>query len=333
MEHNVKLSSAETSQIWSSYMNDSAVICMLRSLLVHAEDKEIHAVLEYALEISQQHIKKLTTFFQEADYPLPHGFTEAEDLNLDAPKLFSDTYCINFISQLGKTGLNAYGMAVSLATKDDIFNYFQACLMESVELIKRANTIMLHKGLYVRPPFLPIPATIDFVKKQKFLTGFLGEKRSLTALEITHLYANIQRNALGVATMIAFSQAAEAEGVRHLMVRGKEIASKHIDIFTTLMRKDDVPAPMRWDTEVSASTVAPFSDKLMTFQTTALISLGMGYYGASIASSPRRDIAVMYTRLMTEIGSFAEDGANLMIKHGWVEEPPMSPNRDELAKG
>ncbi|WP_462413724.1 hypothetical protein [Neobacillus sp. Marseille-QA0830] len=27
---------------------------------------------------------------------------------------------------------------------------------------------------------------------------------------------------------------------------------------------------------------------------------------------------------------YAEDGANIMIKHGWLEEPPQADDREEL---
>jgi hypothetical protein len=80
------------------------------------------------------------------------------------------------------------------------------------------------------------------------------------------------------------------------------------------------------------STEAPFSGKLMMFQIAALNSSGLGYYGASLGASPRRDIGAAYVRLMAEIVEFAEDGANLMIDNGWLEKPPSAPDRKALAR-
>ena len=34
--------------------------------------------------------------------------------------------------------------------------------------------------------------------------------------------------------------------------------------------------------------------------------------------------------MIPEIALYAEDGANIMIKHGWMEEPPQADNRDKL---
>ena len=58
---------------------------------------------------------------------------------------------------------------------------------------------------------------------------------------------------------------------------------------------------------------------------------GIGNYGASLAASLRLDLATDYARLLTEVGLYAEDGANLLIDNGWLEEPPQTPNKTALA--
>lgn len=63
-----------------------------------------------------------------------------------------------------------------------------------------------------------------------------------------------------------------------------------------------------------------------------LISAAVGYYGAGVSVSQRRDLAVEYTALMAEVGLYAEDGAQLLIKYGWLEQPPTAANREELGK-
>ncbi|WP_396266368.1 DUF3231 family protein [Halobacillus amylolyticus] len=40
----------------------------------------------------------------------------------------------------------------------------------------------------------------------------------------------------------------------------------------------------------------------------------------------------MYNRLSIEIQKLSEDGANIMIKNRWLEQPPMAPDRIELAQ-
>lgn len=63
-----------------------------------------------------------------------------------------------------------------------------------------------------------------------------------------------------------------------------------------------------------------------------LIASGIGQYGVSMAASPRRDLGTHYSRLTTEIAAYAEDGANIVIENGWMEQPPMAADRKELAK-
>jgi len=60
---------------------------------------------------------------------------------------------------------------------------------------------------------------------------------------------------------------------------------------------------------------------------------GIGYYGKSLATSPRRDLSANYVRLTAEIGHYADDGVDIMIQNGWLEQPPQAVDRDQLSKG
>lgn len=87
--HNARLTSAELSQLWTGYMQDSLSIYILKHFLQTVEDKEIKSILKHTLELSQAHIPKLTAIFESDNRPVPHGFTN-QDVNLNAPRLFSD---------------------------------------------------------------------------------------------------------------------------------------------------------------------------------------------------------------------------------------------------
>lgn len=328
----IKLTSAEITNLWNTYMNDSGVICHLQHELNNVEDLQIKPLLQNALDISKSHIKRVTEILNNESYPVPHGFKLGEDVDVTAPKLFSDSYSLIAANQLGKVGMNAYSMALSVVTREDVYTFFSACLRESNEIIKKTNELLLSKGLYIKSPYLPTPENIDFVKKKSFLAGYFGEKRPLTGTEITNLYTNFQRNALGSATMIGYSQVADNSDVTEYLIRGKEIAQKHCEIFGSYLNENDLPSPSTWDTEVTDSTTNTFSDRKMMFYSTSLSAISVGYYGVSISMSPRRDIGVTYSRLVGEILKYADDGAKIMIKYGWLEEPPRALDRDELAK-
>jgi hypothetical protein len=70
----------------------------------------------------------------------------------------------------------------------------------------------------------------------------------------------------------------------------------------------------------------------MMFQTTMLNAAGIGHYRISLGQSPRRDLGSHYTRLSAEVVLFAEDGTNLMIENGWLEQPPEAADREQLSK-
>lgn len=330
-DHHVQLTSAEIAQIWGAYQNDSMAVCVLKYFLEKVEDTEIRAIIQYGLDLSQSHIQKLTTIFTEENYPVPVGFTDS-DIILQAPRLYSDSYMLFYMQQMGKLGMNSSSVAVALSSRQDIHAYFSETLVEFLKLHRRANEILLSKGLYIRPPYLPKPDKVNFVHKKSFLTGWFGNRRPLTSLEVSTLFDNIQRNALGAMTLAGFSQVSESKKVGQFMTQGKKIASKHVEIFGSVLREEDLPVPMTWDAQVTKSTTSPFSDKLMMFHTTSMIAIGMGYYGTSMATSMRRDLQSHYVRLTAEVGKYAEDGANIMIDNGWMEEPPQAADRNKLAK-
>lgn len=329
--HNAHLTSAELSQIWSSYQQDTMSICVLKYFLETVEDPNIAEILQQALELSQSHVPKLTNFFTGEKWPVPKGFTEA-DVNLNTPRLFTDSFMLYYIQQMGTLGVNGYSMGISLAARPDIHTYFTTCITESFNLHAKANDLLLEKGLFIRSPYLTPPDSIDFVTDQKFLGGWIGENRPLISLEIANLYANIQRNALGNSLMTGFSQIAGTEKIRKYMVKGKGIAAKHIEVFSSKLNQDELPASVTSDSAVTNSTVSPFSDKLMMYHTSALIAISVAYYGTSMSTSLRKDLMTDYTRLSAENMKYAGEGAKMIIDKGWMEKPPQAQNRDQLAK-
>jgi hypothetical protein len=329
-EHNIKLTSAEISQLWSAYMNDSLSICVLTYFLEKAEDPEIRSIIESALGIAQNHVKKLTFIFKKEDFPIPYGFGE-EDVNPTAPRLFSDSYFLYYLQQWSTIGIQAYGISLSLATRSDVFDYFSDCLDDSKSLLKKSINVLLSKGLYIRAPYVTTPEKVDFIQKQNFLKGWFGERRTLSTLEITSLFANLQRNVLAMTTFMGFSQVSQSKEVGRFMARGKEIASKHIDIYSSLLRENEIPTSMSWDNQLANSTVSPFSDKLMMFHVNTLAAAAISYYGTSLSSSSRRDLGTNYLRILGELLKFTEDAANIMIEHGWLEQPPIVVDHDQLA--
>ncbi|WP_134701355.1 DUF3231 family protein [Ammoniphilus sp. YIM 78166] len=329
-EHNTGLTSAEMGTLWSQYISDKMVICILSYFLEKIEDEQTKSVVAYALSLSLNQVKRIREIFNKENFPIPYGFTE-QDVNKDAPRLFSDSLILQYVKNMSILGMASTSVAVGITTRSDVNEFFTDCLASATKLNNWAKDLLLIKGLYVRPPFIPNPDHVDFVTKQHFLTGFLGDRRPLNAIEITHLFNNTQTNIIGRALLIGFTQVAESKEVREILMRGVEMSKKHIELFSSLLIDENIPAAMTWDYGTTDSTDAPFSDKLMLFHTTALIAAGIGNYGAALAASPRRDIGALYYRLFMEVAQYAEDCANMMIKNGWLEQPPLAPDYKALA--
>jgi hypothetical protein len=328
----IRLTAGEIGQLWAQYLNDSSSICVLAYFLEKAEDSEIKPLIEFAIGLSKLHIQKITSILTEEKSAIPYGFSIEEDVDLNAPRLYSDSFVLNFINQMSKVGLTTYAGSVGTSVRGDIKSYYMDCLSETMKLYDMSTELLLTKGLFIRSPSLPNLEKVEFVKKQWFMLDVFGEKRPLIASEVDNLFANLQRNALGVAALTGFSQVAKDKDVKQFFLKGIEVGNKHVKLFRAKLEESKLPAPMGWDSEITNSTAHTFSDKLMMFFTSGLISLSVGYYGTAVAQSPRADISSMYNRLSVEVQMYSEDGANIMIKNGWLEQPPMASDRDELIR-
>jgi hypothetical protein len=70
----------------------------------------------------------------------------------------------------------------------------------------------------------------------------------------------------------------------------------------------------------------------MMYHISALTGSGIGQYGMAMSTSPRHDLGVHFSRLIAELTHYSDDGANIMINNGWMEQPPVAANRKTLAK-
>lgn len=328
----IKLTASELSAFFMSYLQDTLAVCVTTYFLEHVEDPDIRACVEYALELSEMHVEMDRRLFEEEGIATPVGFTE-QDVNVKAPRIFSDEMIQHYVVNIGIMGMGAYSTAIVDSARQDIRKHFTSCLQSSAELFNRSSDVLQEKGLYIRSPRIPYPKIAEFVEKQHFLAGWLGDQRPLTSTEISFLYLNLYRNALGASLLTGFAQIAQSKKVRKFMTRGSEIATHHSSVFSKFLSESNVPTPFSWSLAVTDSQEPVFSDKLLMYHTNALNNAGIGYYGQSLAGSPRKDLATAYSRLMIEVGEYITNGTEIMIDNGWFEKPPTAPDRKDLAKG
>ncbi len=321
----------EIADIWTQYINDTMSKHVLTYFLKKCKDRKVKAILKQSIKMSEKHIDTLKSMFKQEKYPIPKGFTEA-DVHYEAPKLFSDHLVLAYLQVMTLHGMSSYSLCVTTSIRSDQRRYFQQCLIETSDLYDTIVRTMLDKGIYSEPPRSTPPSGIDFIENQNYLTGWFGRKRSLNAIEISGLHYNYIKTMMKVVLEIAFSQVAQSNEVRDYLLRGIKVCEGQMEEINTLLNKDHISSPKDWQSEITNSTVPPFSDKLMLFHVVSLIAAAIGYYGAAISAATRRDIALKYSKFIAEIGLYAEDGTNLLIRNGWMEQPPMVENRKALAK-
>ena len=332
MEHHtgdIRPTAIEVGALWGTYMLESLVHHVFSYFLIHVQDDDIREYVKFCHNASGNDLKKLKPIFLKEGIPVPQGIT-SEDINLEAPRLYTDVFYMTYIKNMAEFALSTYALAYSQSSRKDIKGLFRELIDILCDVDKKAVEIMLEKGILTRAPFIPIPKEVDFVKRRSFLAGLFGEKRALTFLEINHLFTKLTANALGKALLIGFMQVTKTKDIKKFFVTGKELSNKYIDRFAEILLKEDIAVPHSFEEEVTDSRISPFTEKLMLFHISLTASAGLGTTGMAMAASPRKDLGAMYAKMLIEIGIYAEDGAKLLIDNEWMEQPPTAFDRDQF---
>ncbi|MEH7275192.1 DUF3231 family protein [Neobacillus vireti] len=320
------LTAAEVSALWLQYMGDSMAICVYKYFLTIVENKEIKPILEYALQLAESHISKITDFLKSANFQIPIGFTD-NDVNVNAPRLFSDQFLLFYSYIMTIHGLTAYSLAISNTERQDIQNYFFDCTASSKELFQKIVELSKNQPKYTSVPSIPSPHGAKFMESPGFISNLIGDKRPLNSSEISTLFFNSTKTGFITSLSLAFSQVAVREDVRNFMLKNVKLAGRDAESFDAILQQDRLPIPAKWDDEITDSTVSPFSDKLIMFHAGFLVNAALTYYGASLGSSLRSDLIVTYSKVFTHAMEAGAISFNIMVKHGWMEKQPEAMDR------
>ncbi|MBD2869151.1 DUF3231 family protein [Paenibacillus arenilitoris] len=332
VEHKVGLSSTEIAGLWITYINDSMAICISKHFWHHSNDEDVKTIVKKSLDLSEQHVKEIKDIFEQEGFPVPKGFTD-EDVDLNAPPLFFDLFPLSYVYGMSRIGLVSYGALTSNVAREDIRAFFTNCVQSTLKLYNESVDVFLSKGIYDRPPMIPYPDHIEFVhQKELFLSKWLERKRPLNVLELTEMFFNIERNYFGLVLLNAFIQVTKDKSIQKYLTDGKELAQRQIRFLNDTLMKEDLMGSIMVNSEVSASTKSPFSDRLIMNLVTMLNTQGVHFIGHALSVSSRVDLANEYLELIKEILKYGKDGADILIDRGWLEEPPHAPDRKALAK-
>jgi hypothetical protein len=295
-------------------------------MLKIVKDPEIHRAFEMAHTMSQKHIKVIESLFDQEKFPIPKGFTE-EDVHLDAPPLFTENFCLLDLHAMSIQGSQAYSLAYGVAVREDIRNFYYQCNIDSMDMCNKSIEVLASKGLLEKPPYFITPKKSTTIKSLKYVTDVFGEPRKLNTIESGNLFFNLQKSMIAKGIFLAFEQCCKDKEVKQFLAKSIDKANKHIGIFSNVLLKENIHSPRSLESEITNSTVAPFSEKLMLFLSGFLVAAAISYYGTASVAVMRADLSIFCEKAILEdillYGSFGK----LAIQKNWVEQPPESDDR------
>jgi hypothetical protein len=328
----IRLTSAEIAALWTTFIECSATNCFYKHFLQHLKDNEIKPLVEEALFLNEEYMSKIKKIFTDEDFPIPIGFSD-NDINFNAPALYTDLFSLSFVYRGGQMITSYYATILGKVARDDIYAIFNECLNKTTKLYKKSLDVMLGKGVYDRPPYMEYPKEVVFIQHQpSLLNTWFGEGRPLNALELGELFFAIERNSIGLILLIGLIQVSKDKEIKEYFLKGKKLSEKQIETFNKILKNNESFPTFPVTMEVTDSTISPFSDRLMMFFINSSNQIGLSTLGYAISVSMRKDLAIQYSLFMAEIMQYGNDGLNILIKRGWMEQPPQTIDRKNMYK-
>lgn len=322
---NLPLSSSELGNLWQAYREKSMALRVLEYFIEKANEKETKYILQNIYTTESENEDKIKTIFNNAGAVIPTAFTES-DVNKNAPQLFDDNYMILYVRMMSKVLTGLYSLHSGMSYRPDIRELYMDFTTDTQHAYSTTTQYLLDKGVLTLPPIVPMPKKVDFIVDTSYTSGLnpFQKKRPLNTVEIGLVYQALESNLSGMQLMIGFEQVAEVLEVKKYFARGKELAKEIVSTMSNLLLESDIPAPSSWAGVITTSTISPFSDKLMMYNTNLLSMFGLGSNSVGAAFSFRSDLLLHMGNIMTKQFDFAKDGGTILMKHGWMEEPPSS---------
>jgi len=327
----LKLTSSEIGTLWGEYVNGTMSEIVNKYMISILEDESIKKVFEIAIETWEKQKEQIVSFIEKDGFPVPIGFTES-DLNKGAERLFSDIFCLNYLHIMTIHGLLGHTTALSVSVRKDIREFYNSCDDDAKRMYDLTIELLLKKGKFQRDPYFYPNEGPEFISTQDFMDGFFGKGRPLSATEIISISLNIKKSIMAKTLSIGFSQVTESKEIRKFFEELQIRADENIQALSKILHKDNLPVPMSWESEVTTSKDSPFSDKLMLYHMGFLAQTAQVYYGTGLAGAMRTDLAVVYEKTILKTLAMTKNWFDMMVQNKWLEQPPLAPNRKELAQ-
>ncbi|MBB6447772.1 DUF3231 family protein [Bacillus benzoevorans] len=328
-KNNRRLTSAEITNLITQFEQETMSVCVGKYVLATVKDAQIHSLYQRSLEISEKHLKKMKELFKTEKFPVPHGLTE-EDVNLEAPPLFTDSFWLEYLYSLIHIGLSGYSLSLSISVRRDIRDYYYQCNLEAMDLYNKITDLLLEKGNFEPPPYFAVPKKVEYIKGLGYTLNVLGKKRPLNVAEAGNVYVNLTMTRLAKGLCLGFHQVVRSQEVKEFLEEVIKVINKNYGIFSKVLTENNLQSPSLLDTQVTKSTIPPFSDRLMMLKTGFLLGASLSYYGTALVASLRVDLishceaAILRgLKLMPSWGSIA-------IRNQWIEKLPEADDRADI---
>ncbi|MGG0717676.1 DUF3231 family protein [Robertmurraya massiliosenegalensis] len=335
MPDKASIASSELGTLWLTYQEKTMIMRMLEYFIAKADDEKAKNIMTNLHEELEIYVGKIVQIYEEEGAVIPVGYT-AQDVNKDVPKLYDNGFDIMFVRLIKEISMGLHSLNLTMTFREDITMLFGDLTAITQKYFRICSQYLLERGLLVRTPYVSMPKSVEFVKNNSYLAGVglnpFSQKRTLNTVEVSHVHKAIESNLTGLQLILGFGQCANDVEVKKFFNEGAELAKGIVKELSEVMIQTNLPIPQTPGGNATDSTVAPFSDKLMMYCTSLFCSFSMGSNSLGSAFSLRNDLPAKNTIFMKDIFEYAHKGAKIMIKNGWMEEPPQMEDRKQKMK-
>jgi hypothetical protein len=332
-EAKIQLTSSELGTLWMTYQSTSASLLMYDLMKEKTIDKEAQNILTSYISEAQNVKNEIVKVFNSEKAVIPIGFDE-RDIIRDATPLFDDIFHIMYLRQIIKLNFQHSAIFSAISYMKEVNDIFKLNYDIANKYYVMTTNYLLGKGVLTRPPYVTMPKQVEFIEDKNYMSGFnvLTDKRSLNTIEVGYINEAIQSNIFGMQLMTGFAQVAKENEVKKYFIQGKELSKKIVTELSSVMMQSDIQPPSTWAGRATDSTNPPFTDKLMMYITSLISSSSMAFNVLGTSYSMRSDLQLKLGLISKDVFQFSKKGAELMIKHKWMEEPPQMEDRNQLTK-
>lgn len=331
MSEKPNITSTELGTLWMTYQQKTMIIRMLEYFIEKADDKAAKNIMIDLYEKVDPYEKKIKNLFESESAAVPIGFT-AEDVNIEAPKLYDNGFDIMFVRLIKSISMGIHTLHLSMSYREDLVLMYKELTSITQECYNHCTQYLLEKGLLSKAPYVTMPDSVEFVKSNKYLSGlnpFMSD-RTLNTVEVGHIHFGIETNVVGMQMITGFAQCAKEHEIQKYFSKGIELSKSIIKEFSEMLLQDGIQTTSTHGGNATRSTIAPFSDKMMMYCVSLFCSFSLGKNALGTAFSLRSDIPAKAAVFSKDIYEYALEGAKLMIKHGWMEEAPQMEDRKKI---